>query len=551
MDDKLQNEDLVKHELAELDRQKTERRPWEVHWREIEERVHPVAAGGFTPQSPGNKRGQRNFDMTAVKGLQRFALAMSDITIPVAQQYIRVRFADADLMKLPEVQRWCDYAGDRLYAIRYAPHAMFGAQSFGDFLQTGSYGTAPYYVGVMPGRGLFYQALPLAECYIDEDYAGRVDTVRREYKKTARQLRAMFGEAALTPRMLDALKTNRGHVEFTCVHVVRPVDDYTQGAMDVRGKPVMSLTFAAEEKVILRRGGYYSSPISVSRHVTAPGEKYGRSVAMDYLPSIQMANAQAQTITRAGHKAVDPALAFYNDDGITRLVTRPGGMNPGLVNDDGRLLVQPIPGGGSLPVGMELLQAERANIDDGFLGAYFKLLTDDKVQRSAAAILEIASKQGVLVGPYGSRYQAEKLNPITQREYEEALRAGQIDPPPPVVAEAGDAPIIEYENPLTRMARAQEAAGLSRLIETLAPFAQSDPNIIGDVINIEEAAPGVASVLGVRQSWTRTPEEIAARRRQREQQQAEAATIEQLQGAAGATLDLVKAGATQQAGLAG
>jgi len=538
MDDKLQDDPLVKRELAELERMKGERAPYEGQWREIEERL---GLAGFNTPSPGARRGQRNFDSSASRGLNRFSAAMSDITVPEARQYIEGSFGDKELMKLPNVRRWCEYAGDRLYAIRYRPHAMFGVSAHEDFRQLGSYGTAPVWTDVKPGVGLFYKALPMAECYIDTDYVGFVDTVRRCFKRTARQLEQQFGKANLTPKMIEALEKDKFNEEFEILHTVRPNDELQRGRLDYRGKPIASIYIAIGEKIILRRGGYYTMPITVSRHVTSPGEKYGRSPAMDVLPNINLANAQAQTIIRAGHKAVDPALMFYSDDGVTRLVTKPGGANPGLVNEDGRPMVHPMPGGGNLPVGVELLEQQRQIIDDGFLGMYFKLLTDESVQRSATAVLEIAGKQGVIVAPYASRYQGEKQNPILQREYEEALRAGQIEPPPPVVLEAGAQPQFEYDNPLRRMARAQEAAGMSRLVEVLAPFAQVDPEIIGDVINLEQAGPGLADALGVRKTWTRTAEEIAQRRADREQEKAAMATVAALEQAAGATLDLSRA----------
>lgn len=536
--DRLQDDELVKRELAELERQKGERSPYESQYREIEERF---GLSGFNMKTPGSKRGQRNFDSSASRGLNRFSAAMTDIAVPEARQYIEVSFADKNLNMLPEVRRWCEYAGDRLYAIRYRPQAMFGVAAHEDFRQLGSYGTAPIWTDVKAGVGLFYKSIPLKECYIDTDYVGMVDTVRRCFTRTARQLEQQFTRAGLTPKMLEALEKNRPNDEFEILHTIKPNGELETDRLDYRGKPVASIYIAIGEKLIMRRGGYYTMPITVSRHITDSGEKYGRSPAMDVLPNINLANAQAQTIIRAGHKAVDPALMFYSDDGVSRLVTKPGGLNPGLVNEDGKILVAAMPGGGNIPVGVELLESERAVIDDGFLGTYFKLLTDDAVQRSATAVLEIAGKQGVIVAPYASRYQGEKSNPITQREYEEALRSGQLAPPPPVVSEAGAHPMIEYDNPLRRMARAQEAAGMTRLVEVLAPFAQSDPDIMGDVINIEQAGPGLADALGVRKSWTRTPEEIETRRAAREDAKVAQGSVDALATVAGAAADFAKA----------
>lgn len=540
MDEMLQDDHLVKCELAELDRMKGERAPWESQWMDIDDRVNPVTGGGFRPQAPGGRRGQGNFDVTAVQGLERFTAAMTGITVPRRSQYIKIRFANEDLDKLPEVRRWCEYAGDRLYAMRYAPMSGFGVAASEDFRQLGTYGTSPVWVEAKAGTGLFYRTLPLSECYIDVDFAGNVDTLRRSFKRTARQCAQLFGGADnLTPKMRDALAQDKGHTEFEILHTVRPNSDYEPDRLDHRGMPVMSLYIAQDEKAILRHKGFHSNPVATSRHVTSAGEKYGRSPAMAVLPTILGANQMAQTILRAGHKAVDPALAFYDDDGITKLVTRPGGLNPGLVNEEGRILVAPIPQGGSLPLGMEMLEQERGVIRTAFLEDFFKLITDETVQRSATAVLEIAGKQGILVAPYAERYEMEKQNPITQRELELALSAGQLARWPEVVDEAGAWPMIYYDNPLSRMARAEEAAGLTRWIEAMTPIANVDPSVF-DHIDTDNAAPGLADVLGVRPSWIATPDKVQAKRDARKDQQDAQAAIEQLQGAASAYQDIAK-----------
>ncbi|MFX8852652.1 hypothetical protein ABTM75_20150, partial [Acinetobacter baumannii] len=77
-------------------------------------------------------------------------------------------------------------------------------------------------------------------------------------------------------------------------------------------------------------------------------------------PNIEGANAMRRTTLRAGHKAVDPALVFNDDAGITKIVTKPGGWTAGLVDEAGRILVQRMPGGeAALPYAREDLNDER------------------------------------------------------------------------------------------------------------------------------------------------------------------------------------------------
>jgi len=540
-DDTLQDDDLVKAHLRNHDRLAALRAPMESLWREIDERVNPLGAGGWSKNTPGTIHGAANFDVTAVESLDRFCAAMAGITIPRNTQYIRLRFGDKDLDKIPAVRRWCERAGDRLHAIRYAPHAGFEVQAQEDFRQLGSYGTGPLWTGERKGVGLFYKALHLSECYIDEDFAGRIDTVHRKYKRTARQCLQEFGADALTGKMREAIQRNKLDEEFEILHIVCPNGDLQPDALDRRSMAIDSITIAIADKVILRRKGFHSMPISVSRHVTGPGDIYGRSPTIKVLPTIKGLNQMAQTILRSAHKMVDPALAFFDDDGITSLVTRPGGANPGLVNEQGQLMVAPMPTGSNLPIGLEMQQSERAVVKTAFLEDFFKILTDPGDRMTATQVLEMVAKQGVLVAPYAGRYESEKQNPVTQRDLDLALRARQIEPFPDEVIEAGAYPVIEYENPLSRMARAEEAAGLTRWIEAMAPLAQVDDGAVFDHIDVDAAAPGLGDVLGVRPSWIATPDQVAAKRKVRDDSKAAASGVEQLQGAASAASDLARA----------
>lgn len=546
-DAKLQDEELVKAHLRNHDRLATMRAPWEGVWQEIDERVNPLGAGGFTKTSIARVAGAGNFDVTAVEGLDRFVSAMMAITLPWQSQYIKLRFGDPDLDKLPEVRRWCERAGDRLYAVRYAPHTGFGVQAAEDMRSLGSYGTGALWTGERKGVGLFYKSIHISELYIDEDFAGRIDTGQRRYALTARQCQQQFGTDALTPKMRDAVQKTKLDDKFELLHVVCPNGDLQPDALDRRSMEIDSIHIAIDEKIILRRSGYHSMPISVSRHVTGPGDIWGRSPAIKVLPTIKGVNAMARTNMRAGQKMVDPALAFYDDDGISSLVTRPGGANPGLMNERGQLLVGAMPTAQNLPVALEMIEGERAVIRTAFLEDYFKLLTQDAVQRSATAVLEIAAKQGVLIAPYANRYETEKVNPVTQRDLDLAMRAGQLDPFPDVVLEAGAWPIIEYENPLARMARADEAAGLTRWIEAMSPLAQLDGGAVFDHIDTDAAAPGLADVLGVRPSWVATPDAVAAKRQARAEQNAAQAGVDQFATAAGAFKDIAAANAQAEA----
>jgi hypothetical protein len=541
----IQDEDLAKQDLRDQERLAAERMPWENAWSEIDDRF-PHGAGGFNRQAVGQIHGHRNFDSTHITALERFAAAGVAITTPEQLDYIRPRFLDDELMKLREVKLWCEQAGKRLYSIRHANHTGFGIAVNEDWDQLGRYGTSPVWQEATD-TGLIYRCLHLSECYIDVDFAGRVDRVHRKFERSARQLAELFGEEALTPKMREALQPGGNpDRKFEILHVVAPNTRWDKERMDFNRFPIASRYLACDEKVYLRRRGYFTMPISVSRHMTSAGEIYGRSPAFKVMPNIQGANTMKHTTLRAAHKAVDPALLMYDDYGVTSLVTKPGGINAGLVSEQGRALVARMPGGeNGIPFALEMIQDEQATVRTAFLEEFYATLTDPNSRMTTTEVLERISKQGVLVRPFASRYATEKQDPMTQRDLDLALSAGQIEPFPEVVLEAGAWPVIDYENPLAQMARAESVQKVMQFFEAVVPLANVKQDAL-DAINVDAAVAGMAEDIGVKASYINPPEVIEAIRAQRAEQEQAAINAQMLAASAGAVKDLAQAGAISE-----
>jgi hypothetical protein len=90
-------------------------------------------------------------------------------------------------------------------------------------------------------------------------------------------------------RALEDPKKRNGEIEI--LHVVRPNNEYEPGYFGAKGKPIESLYIETGEKHAIRRSGFNSMPIPVSRHITGPRDKYGRSPAMKALATVKGLNA--------------------------------------------------------------------------------------------------------------------------------------------------------------------------------------------------------------------------------------------------------------------
>lgn len=548
MIDNIQDEALAKQDCRDQERLAQMRTPWEETWREIDDRF-PNGAGGFQKQTKGQLRSAQNFDSQHVLSLRKFAAAGMAITTPEHEDYIRPVFMDEDLNNEREVQLWRERAGRRMKQIRHAAHTGFVTAAIEDWDQLGRYGTSAVWSEARP-EGMMYRCLHLSECYIDVDFSGLVDRLHRKLELTARQCEDLFGRDALTPKMLEALDPARKkeNDKFEILHVVAPNRSWDRDKFDHNRFPVSSRYLAMDEKIYVRRKGYRTMPVSVSRHSTAPGEIYGRSPAFDVMPNIQALNAMKHTTLRAGHKAVDPALLFHDDGGQSRtLQSKPGGLNPGYVDDRGNPMVSRMPGGeNGIPYAMEMMEQEKEPIRVSFLEEFYKILTDPNSRMTTTEVLEVMSKQGILVRPFASRYETEKQHPMTQRDLELSMSNDQIEPFPDVVREAGAYPLIDYENPLAAMARAESTAKSMRFMEAITPLANVRQDVL-DRIDADAMAKGMAEEIGVKPSYIRSDDDVAAIRAERAEREQAAIDAEQVEQIASATEKLAKAGSYSEA----
>jgi hypothetical protein len=506
--------------LANQERLAQRRAVYEPVWREIDRWIDPFGAGGFDrgQASPMLAREIEDlYDVTAIDGLDRYTAAVYGITVPRGKRWHGIAFADKDLMKSTNVQRWCAHATDRLFTARYAPDTGFETQAFEDIRQEGKYGTSPMWIGEKLGRGLFYKTLHMSECFIQENYYGRVDTVHRLYCSTLRDVADEHGLENLSEksqRDFEVPANRRKEIEI--LHVVRPNNKYEPGYLGVKGKRVESIYIELGEKHMISRKGFHSNPIPVSRHITGPRDEYGRSPAMKTLATVKGVNTMALTLLDAGNRAVDPPLLHPEDSDITKIVNRPGGATAGGVSEDGKQLIIPLQTGGELPIGLELIEGERAIIKRSFLEEYFRLLSDPSDRMTATQVLEQVQKEGVLIAPFASRRETEKLGPQVERELDIMMRAGRIEPFPDEVLEAGAKPVAQMTNPLSRMAKADEVTGFTRLVEIGIQAAGAGAPRALKRINFDKGMALAADVLGVPPDLVYSDEEMA------EQDQADA-----------------------------
>lgn len=477
----------------------------DTHCREIAERIWPNQARLFNTKgfitTKGEKRTDELFDSTASVALNRFSAILDSLLTPRGQKWHRLVANDPNLMKDREAKLWFEEATRRLFKYRYAPKANFVSQNARGYKSLGAYGTAVLFIDKLQSEpGLRYRDIHLSESYIFENHQGLPDKIIRFFALEARQAHQKWGDA-LPEKILSAAKEKPTEM-FYFLHCVEPREDYDPIRIDYMGMRYASYYMSVEGRTILEQGGYRSFPYAVSRYDQESGETYGRSPAMDVLPAIKTLNEEKKVMLKQGHRTVDPVLLVHDDGILDTLSLRPGSAVSGGISKEGRELVKPLPIG-NVQIGKELMDDERTVINDAFLVTLFQILTETPTM-SATEVLERAKEKGILIAPTVGRQESERLGPQIERELDCMSQQGLLPPMPPVLREAKGEYAVEYDSPLTRAQRAEEAAGLMRSIENTLQIVNVTQNPAPlDWYDFDTITPEIADIQGVPTKWMR------------------------------------------------
>jgi hypothetical protein len=532
---------MVTDIIREHEQMVSERGIWEQHWREIAERVLP-RNNWFqaTDKVEGEKRTEKVFDATAGLALDRFAAAMESMLTPRTQQWHRLKVRNPELRENDEIQEYLDEVTQILFQVRYSPKANFASQAHENYISLGAFGSGAILIDDIVGYGIRYKSIHLSEIYFCENHAGIIDKVHRKFEMTARQAAQKWGIDKIPEKIRTALEKSPER-KFEFIHCVKPNEDYKSGRMNYEGMPYASYYLSLEGNQMVSRGGYKTFPYAISRYVTGPKEVYGRSPAMTVLPDIKMINEMSKTVIRAAHKIVDPPLLLQEDGVLQAFNTRPGALNYGGVDDQGRQVVVPLQTGARVDIGMEMMEQRRKVINDAFLITLFQILVDAPNMTATEAMLR-AQEKGALLAPTMGRQQSEMLGPMIERELDILSRAGVLPPMPEALMEVEGEIEIEYVSPLNRAQRAEEGVAIMRTLEAVAPLAQIDPGVM-DIFRPDEIARELAEINGVPAKILRSKEEVMAIK----EGQAQAAEAQQLLAAAPVAAQTAKTLAEVQA----
>lgn len=508
-----------------LDRLGQERGTWEVNWQEILDYVMPRKADVVTLRTRGEKRTEVLFDSTAITANNLLAASLQGTLTSPSLPWFSIKLRDEELNEDRDVQLWLEDTARRMYDT--FNETNFNTEVHEMYLDLCSIGTAALFVEEgskgFDTDGIHFNCLHIAEYYIQESIDGKVDTLYRKYKLTARQAVQEFGFDNVGEKIQTASKERPDH-KFNFIHAVEPTADYERST----GKSATKLKFHSchvceEDKMVVRTGGYNEFPYLVPRWSKATGEIFGRSPSFNALPDIKTLNKAVEIGLKAWAKAIDPPLLVQDDGVIGRVRMTPAGIT--VIRNDGA--VKPL----QIGTNWQITDLKENQLRTAIRQAYYsdQLQLQEGPQMTATEVQVRYELMQRLLGPTLGRFQSEFLNPLIERVFGIMYRAGALMQEPDIIK--GTKIDVEYLGPLARSQRMEESVAIERLYSLAMNIAQIDPAIM-DNIDHDEAVRLRGKLLGVPKTVLRGKDDVDNMRTMRAEQ-AQMAQMAQEQQALG------------------
>lgn len=524
------------------------RSPWETLWQEIAKYIVPRRAPGMAGmgQTPGTQNESLLFDTTAVRANMTLANGQLAWMSPLEAAWFAFEPAGGQPAgDRDSVKQWLSKATEAARDELAISNFYTGVHEF--YLDRGAFGTACLYVE--PGREgrLNVQSWPVGSYVIDEDEDGQVDTVIREFKLTARQAVAKFGEDKVSQKIRDAIKAGgaRAHDKFCFLHAIYPREDAERdkAKMDAPNMPIASVYIESDGCHVVRVSGFEEMPVMVSRYLewgSSTGGMYGWSPAFSALPEARQLNfIQKMGDALAEKAAFPPVLApdelegeiDPNANGVTYFSRdlQSSGMLPKEWMTQGRFDIL-----------LERIEQRQKAINDAFHVDLFQMFAQLTKQMTAREVAERSQEKLIQFSPTFSRLTSELFNPLLERVFGIMLRAGKFgDVPPEMILDLGDgrgfvaAPRVQYSSRIALALRALPSVAYSRTLERLMALAPVIPSVL-DNYDFDKAERETALSDGLPADFLRETKARDDQRKARAKASEEAAKQQQAMAAADA-----------------
>ncbi len=490
-------------------------------WRSCYEMTFPLRADGL------------GSSVDAVQGLSKRAELLDDTATEAAKVLAanimngltpsNVRwFGMQTLSDKDEDKRWLDTASNVIWREIHA--ANFDAAGYECSVDAVSAGWFALYVDEDRERQSYnFEQWPIAQLYCAASKpGGKIDIVHREYQLTAQQAVTKFGADAVSAKTAK-LAIEKPNESVAFVHAIYPRQTYAVNAKMAKNLPFASCQVEVEAKHVCRESGYHEFPVIIPRWMSIPNSVYGVGPVFDVLPTIRELNYLKYLHRCQAEIEIAPPTLVSSDGVINPRTVKLGARKLIVVNDVERSIRQ-LPTAGNWQLAETMIAQMQAAIRKHLMADV--LQPQDGPAMTATEVHARMALVRQMLGPMYGRFQAEYLQPLVERCFGIAYRAGWLGQAPQSLA--GKSFTVKYLSPMARSQMAEEVTAIQQYMAVVMQAAQVKPEAI-DSLDVDEALAHIGKGLGVPAAIIPSAEDLQEYRETKQQAQAQ---IEQEQSQA-------------------
>lgn len=457
--------------LRRFDAAKQSREPLEKVWRDCFMATYPMRGAGFSGSDPSqNLAGNIAAIMDGV-GADSVRMLTSSIVsgmTPANSRWFRLVVGDKDT---DEEKRWLDAVSQCLFDNIHG--ANFDAESYEATVDLVCAGWFCLFVDEDRNRGgLVFEQWPLHETYpFSTRTDGRVDGVFREYELTAEQAQNTYGEKNLSERTNRLAETSpAARVKF--LMLIEPRKLSLVGGKRAKNLPFRQFVIEKDSKHEVLESGFHEFPVVVPRWFKVPGSCHAIGPLASAMPDVKMLEKIKQMHLASAEMTI-AGMYVAEDDGVLNPRTLKVGPRKIIVANSVDS-IKPLTPGGNWQLGQAEIKDAQAAIR--------KIMMADQLQPQdgpAMTATEVHVRVGLirqLLGPIYGRLQAEYLQPLIERCFGLAFRAGVLTPPPESLR--GRRFTVRYISPLARSAKLEDVSAIERFVQQTMMLSQVDPSVV-------------------------------------------------------------------------
>lgn len=472
---------------------KNARRLHEPVWRECFDFAAPSRGAGID--------GDSSFDAGTEQ--QRRARVMSSVTADSAENLAsnlvggvvpaNSRWFDLDVDSASDLdKRWLSDSADFIWKNIHS--ANFDAEAFDAMVDIVCAGWFALYIDEDREQGGYtFECWPLSQLTIEASKpGGRIDIVEREFEMTAQQAVATYGAKNLSAKV-NEIARSKPDTMVRFLHIIEPRKVSLPGALLAKNLPIASITIEMDARHIVKESGFHEMPVVVPRWSRLPKSPYATGPVATALPDIRMLNKLRTNQVMATDLAV-AGMWIAEDDGV---------LNPKTIKVGPRKVII----ANSVDSMKPLLTGSDFNVafteEERLERAIRKRLLADQLQPQdgpAMTATEVHVRVALirqLLGPVFGRMQAEFLQPLIERCFGIAYRAGELGIAPQSLA--GRNFHVKYISPMARSQKLEEVTAVERYTMYVEARVAAGDAQARDLIDTDEACRVVADGLGAPQ----------------------------------------------------